>query len=439
MGSTCLGASLAQNASCTVSVRFNPSSAGSKSATLSLDHNGSVSPSVVTLSGIGLAPVASPSTTELDFGQVVMGDTSDPETVTLTNTGTANLVIGTTSLSGPDSDSFEVTDDDCAGTTVAPGSSCDIDVTFTAGDSGAATASLSITHNTTDSPTVIALTGISTPTSDIKILGIGSVYTGHDHLVTRTVPSSGTLMKYKVGIVNEDTVAHTYKFRLTSRAQPRPHRSGRPASPPRCCPPTAPATSSPAPSCPARPSSTSSGSRRPLPDRSPRRRRRPPVVDGRPDRGGVDPDQHRGSAQRHQWVRALRHPGLPAPDRRPGDGQTVTSPALNVGQSTTFKVRLKNNSATGKQIGLRLTQIDGCAGSFTVTVKAGTLVITTAAFAGTYLTPILAPASTRTSSSRVSALPPAVATSSSAPSPSTAALRSDVEPGDQRFLQRRLD
>lgn len=388
-GSTCHGASLANNESCTVSVRFNPTSAGSKSATLTFGHNGS-GDSAATLTGIGLAPVASPSTTEIDFGQVVMGDTSDPETVTLTNTGTANLVIGTTSVSGPGSDSFDVTDDDCAGATVAPDASCTITVTFTGGDSGTTTASLSTIHNATDSPTVISLTGISTPTSDIKILGIGSAYTGHDHLVTRTVPSSGTLMKYKVGIVNEDSVAHTYKFRLTSSGAAATAQVW--------------ATGFPAQVLPTDGSGNFvTGSV--LPGKTVLYELRvTPTAPGQVT-SSVDVDLLSSTGDLIEGVSTQTNTAAPLNGNSgfelfarqgsqpliggPVSGQTVTSPAMNVGQSTTFKLRLKNNSATPKQIGLRLTRTDGCDGSFTVTVKSGTAVITTAAFAGTYLSPSL--------------------------------------------------
>jgi hypothetical protein len=62
-----------------------------------------------------------------------------------------------------------------------------------------------------------------------------------------------------------------------------------------------------------------------------------------------------------------------------------------VGQTATYTLRLKNDGTTAQKIGLRLTDVDGCTGSFAVAVKVGTKVWTSEAFAGTYLTPLLAP------------------------------------------------
>lgn len=389
-GSTCHGATLATGATCTLSVRFNPGSAGAKAALLTLTHNGTGT-SAVALSGTGVAPVVSPSTTELAFGEVGMGSTSAPKTVTLTNTGSADLVVGATSVTGADADSFEVSANTCTGVPVAPNASCAVSVRFTAGDAGPATASLSIAHNAGDtSPTVIALTGTSTTTADIKILGIGSVYTGHDHLVTRTVKASGTQMKYKLGIVNEDTVAHTYKFRLTSSkaaATAQVWATGFPAQ----LLPTDGAgnfvTGTVAPGktvlfelrvTPTAPGQVTSRV----------------AVDLLSSEGdlieSVTTETNtaaptNGTSGYELFVKQGSQPMTGGPV----DEQTATAPALKVGQSTSFKLRLKNNNTTSTQIGLRLTRTDGCAGSFTVTVKAGSTVITLPAATGSYLTPTL--------------------------------------------------
>jgi hypothetical protein len=79
----------------------------------------------------------------------------------------------------------------------------------------------------------------------------------------------------------------------------------------------------------------------------------------------------------------------------PVNGQTSTSPALNVGGSAQFTLRLKNNGSSSQRIGLRLSDMDGCGASFAVTVTDAGKVVTTAAFNGTYLTPLLAPAKYR--------------------------------------------
>ncbi|WP_183095880.1 choice-of-anchor D domain-containing protein [Nocardioides stalactiti] len=389
-GSTCHGATLAFNATCTVSVRFNPSSAGSKSATFRLGHNGATAPTVITLSGTGLAPVATPSSSAVDFGEVDQGDDSEPRTLSLANTGTAPLLVDGFDVLGADAASFSVGDDDCTGASVAPGNACTFSVTFAAGDSGTANATLEIVHNAESSPTLIPMTGVSLATSDLKVLGIGSLYTGHDRTVTRTVKTSGTLMKYKLGVVNESGAPQTYKIRLT--------RSGAVGAR------TVWSTGVGAKELTidgvgnfitpvVQPGKTGTFELRVTPTA-------PGQVTTVVDVDLLTPDGFHVEGISTETNTAAPLNGTSGFELFAGqgsqplvggpvNGQTATSPALNVGQSTSFKVRLKNNSTTARQIGLRLTPTPGCAGSFTVTVKAGTAVITTAALAGTYLTPSL--------------------------------------------------
>jgi pseudomonalisin len=104
---TTCGGTLNAGTSCTVSVTFSPKSAASLSASLTLTDNAAGSPQKVTLTGTGVsAPAVSLSPTSLAFGTVVVGAASTVETVTLTNSGTAALVIKSTALTGPNAGAF---------------------------------------------------------------------------------------------------------------------------------------------------------------------------------------------------------------------------------------------------------------------------------------------------------------------------------------------
>ena len=141
--STCNG-TVAPNATCLISVTFTPTALGAATGTLDITTNDPLNQTLtVTLSGNGVAapaPVASIAPTTLTFLDQVIGTTSGPQTVTLSNTGTAVLTF-TASVTGAFAQS-----NTCNGT-VAPNATCLIGVTFTPTALGAATGTLDITTN----------------------------------------------------------------------------------------------------------------------------------------------------------------------------------------------------------------------------------------------------------------------------------------------------
>lgn len=151
---------LAVGASCTISVTFTPTSTGNKSAQVQINTDDPVRPSVlVTLSGSGVAAQVSASPTSLSMA--TKGTSS--KSVTLTNTGTAPFsLVGAPALviTGTGASKFTAANNGC--NNVAPGSKCTINVTFNPGagpSNQTFTATLTITSNAINSPTVISLTG----------------------------------------------------------------------------------------------------------------------------------------------------------------------------------------------------------------------------------------------------------------------------------------
>jgi CSLREA domain-containing protein len=166
---TCTGATLPHPpSSCTVTIRFAPTAAAAASDTFNISSNDPATPLVTfALSGVGSAtPVPVISVTDsiapntdllMPFGGVTIGLTSDA-TVTVTNTGTADLIIGTiAAIASP----FSITSDTCSGKTIAASATCALTVHFAPTANSAASASLSIpTPNIISAPSVtIALSG----------------------------------------------------------------------------------------------------------------------------------------------------------------------------------------------------------------------------------------------------------------------------------------
>jgi len=90
--------------------------------------------------------------TSLDFGDVTVGS-SDTQTVTLTNSGTASVTIAQADLTGT---GFSV---NSILLTLAAGQTTTFDVTFAPATSGSATGSLSLISDAANSPTALSLAG----------------------------------------------------------------------------------------------------------------------------------------------------------------------------------------------------------------------------------------------------------------------------------------
>ena len=152
-------ASLDQNASCLINVTFTPTAVGLRAAALGISDNSNVSPHTVTLAGTGVSPVASLSTTAIAFGTQNLNSTGAPQSVTLTNTGSASLTINSISISGANAGDFTQTNN-CP-TSLTQNSLCLINITFSPAATGSRAATLSISDNSSGSPQTVALTGTS--------------------------------------------------------------------------------------------------------------------------------------------------------------------------------------------------------------------------------------------------------------------------------------
>ncbi len=156
---TCNGATVAINATCSVSVTFTPGAAGSRSASLSFADDAPASPQAVALTGTGATPQVSFNPTSVNFGNQTVAITSAAQSVTVTNTGQASLHITSVSITGTNAADFAKTADTCTGATVAANATCAVSVTFTPGALGSRGASLSFADDAPASPQAVALSG----------------------------------------------------------------------------------------------------------------------------------------------------------------------------------------------------------------------------------------------------------------------------------------
>ncbi|WP_405579342.1 choice-of-anchor D domain-containing protein [Streptomyces sp. NBC_01190] len=148
---TC-GTSIPASGSCTISVKFAPTAAGSRTGTVTVNAGGNTD--TVSLSGTGVAPgpILNTNPAGLSFASTVVGSSATAQTVTVTNSGTSAATVSGVTTSGD----FSQTNN-CS--SLAVGASCTVTVGFKPTTGGARSGNLTVTSNANNSPTVVALSG----------------------------------------------------------------------------------------------------------------------------------------------------------------------------------------------------------------------------------------------------------------------------------------
>jgi len=161
--SNCGGTKLGPQASCSVSVAFEPTATGARTGTLTLTDALSSTPSVFNLSGTGIQATGSLvlGQQSITFGSQVEGSTSANEELIVSNPGNSPVTFNSIETTGDFAvtSQYESYGSNCGGV-LAPGTTCDITVAFSpTKPSGTESGSL-IIHSTVGTTTV-PLSGIS--------------------------------------------------------------------------------------------------------------------------------------------------------------------------------------------------------------------------------------------------------------------------------------
>jgi hypothetical protein len=179
--STNCGTSLARGSSCRINVRFRPTTTGVLTGTLTITDSDFTSPQIVTLTGTGVAPINAVSPSALTFNSP-LNVVSAAQPVTVTNSGTAPLVINGFARSGTNGNQFAAANVNCpiGGAGLAAGSSCTVNVTFLPTSSTTLTKNVLLTVNVNAPalPASVSLTGtIIVPTFTLSqtALNFGTV------------------------------------------------------------------------------------------------------------------------------------------------------------------------------------------------------------------------------------------------------------------------
>jgi subtilisin family serine protease len=158
---------------CPISVSFNPSALGYAEGALTVAHTAAGSPLTVQLSGYSVA-ATTVTPLSINFAGVVLGASSSPGYVILTNNQPAALALGGLAISG----AFSQTNN--CGASLGPNLSCNILVTFTPTALGAHSGTLTLDHDAATSPQTVALagTGVARVTLAPDALDFGGIVVG---------------------------------------------------------------------------------------------------------------------------------------------------------------------------------------------------------------------------------------------------------------------
>ena len=123
---------LAVGASCHLNMSFMPTATGPLVEQVSLNDSGDNGTQMIALTGTGIAPAISLSPSSLTFTNQEVGTTSSPQTITLTNTGQADLSITSITINDYQKPSWFPETDNCprSPSTIPPQGTCKISVTF---------------------------------------------------------------------------------------------------------------------------------------------------------------------------------------------------------------------------------------------------------------------------------------------------------------------
>ena len=218
------GGYLPSQANCPILLAFQPTTNGTRTAQLVVNYEGTGSPQRLDLTGCGLAPTpvdcfSVNSGSVIRFGTVGLAQTSAWQSVTITNCGTADLIVSNVAITGANSNEFRVVGGTCTNA-IAQNAACTINLAFTPAGVDVRGATLVVSDNTTNSPHYWSLSGTGiTPTPLVCVspsLDFGNVNVDTTNVQSLIVSNCGTAPLTISGVTI--TGANAGEFSITTNS-----------------------------------------------------------------------------------------------------------------------------------------------------------------------------------------------------------------------------
>ena len=176
---TC-GSSLTASASCTVTIRFKPTTTGVRKAILTISDTASNNPQSIALSGTGI-PASSNITvspSSLSWLSVTIGNLGGSKSIALTNAGPNSITFTSIKVGGTNAGDFIISTNTC-GSSLAASASCSVGIRFKPLAAGNRVGTLTLSNSAANRPQVVSLSGIrSAPTSGALLLALQTYLLG---------------------------------------------------------------------------------------------------------------------------------------------------------------------------------------------------------------------------------------------------------------------
>jgi hypothetical protein len=152
------GSQVPPGANCAVTIAFTPAAKGALKGTLQLTDNAPDNPQKVSLSGTGMSIALAPAS--LDFGSSPVGQSTAPQTVTVSNVSNASVNLTGFTIGSTPAD-YTISANTC-GSSLPAQSSCTLNLTFNPTKKGKRNGKLNVANNGGGSTATATLTGTGT-------------------------------------------------------------------------------------------------------------------------------------------------------------------------------------------------------------------------------------------------------------------------------------
>ncbi len=209
------GGSVAAGVSCTFSIVYKPTVAGSSTGTLDISDN--AGDQTVSLSGTATAaaPVVTLNSASLTFPSTTVNTSSAAQTVTVTNTGNAPLTLSNIAAIS-NANQFTQTNN-CTAASIPVNGTCTISVTFSPTVVQSATASLVLTDNASPAQQTVALSGTATagPTPAVTLAPASLTFPG-TQVASTSAPQTSILTNSGTAALTISSITASAGFSQTN-------------------------------------------------------------------------------------------------------------------------------------------------------------------------------------------------------------------------------